>query len=377
MDTIHNKMKPKFWLILLLVCSFKFAFAQPWKMPISIARSTDGISFTNSTIFQDSSGVPCVIRWKGDTLICAFQWFRLPVGSPGWDRVAVKYSYDNGKNWTNPTPIVMNGIPGTYQRPFDPTLVVFNKDSIRIYFSSSAKLPTGGLDSIVNTYSAKSADGLNYTFEPNARVDVADKPVIDPAVVYFKNNWHYTAPAGAPQDGARHYTSTDGLHFSGLPIISSDNIHNWTGNLMVNNGNEMRFYGSGNFIWYNSSLDGSIWNGFNNTNIKGGDPSVIQLTDGSYLMIYSGKPNAVWSENLLKNDIIQIYPNPSNTTIRLITDFELASDYKIYSINGVLIENAHLDDTQSINIQSLESGIYLLEIKLINHTKVLLKFIKD
>ncbi|MEK9137377.1 MAG: hypothetical protein AAB393_09655, partial [Bacteroidota bacterium] len=91
--------------ILVLCVSVSRVFAQggPWNNPLKIA-SSDGRIFTPPTTFQDSSGVPSAIRWKGDTLICAFQWFRQPVGSPTWDRVAVKFSYDAGVHWTDPTP---------------------------------------------------------------------------------------------------------------------------------------------------------------------------------------------------------------------------------------------------------------------------------
>ena len=44
-----------------------------------------------------------------------------------------------------------------------------------------------GLDETVNTYSATSPDGIHYTFDPGIRVDHPTKPVIDPAVIYFKN----------------------------------------------------------------------------------------------------------------------------------------------------------------------------------------------
>ncbi|MFN6062861.1 MAG: hypothetical protein ACK49K_06190, partial [Bacteroidota bacterium] len=67
-----------FLLLMILGAGFKNqVIAQqtqqgPWNSPLKIATSTDGINFTSSNIFQDSSGVPHVIRWKGDTLICVF-----------------------------------------------------------------------------------------------------------------------------------------------------------------------------------------------------------------------------------------------------------------------------------------------------------------
>lgn len=106
-----------------------------WNRPLKMAWSDNGIAFGTPVIFQDSSGVPSVIKWKADTLVCVFQWFRQPKNSITWDRVAVKFSYNAGITWTQPAPIIVNGIPNNYQRPFDPTLAVISKSSLRIYFS--------------------------------------------------------------------------------------------------------------------------------------------------------------------------------------------------------------------------------------------------
>lgn len=276
-----------FTISLILIASL-YVLGQnfPWERPLKIAWSTNGVNFEPPQIFQDSSGVPSVIRWKGDTLICAFQWFREPMNSPSWDRVAVKLSYDNGITWTQPTPIVVNGLPTRFQRPFDPTLVSFNNDSLRMYFSSSNGFPKMGLDSSVNTYSATSVDGINYIFEPGIRVDDPNNRVIDPAVIFYDDLWHFTAPIGSPQQGAYHFVSSNGLQFDSVPNIRSDNAHNWTGNLMINDSNELRFYGSSpSFIWYNSSLNAHTWNGFVNTNVQGGDPSVLEVAEHNYLSL--------------------------------------------------------------------------------------------
>ena len=186
------------WKIYSLLIAVQFLFihsvcaqgSPAWEHPLLTCTSTDGINFNQPVLFQDSSGVPCAIRWKGDTLICTFQWFREPMGSPTWDRVAVKFSYDDGSTWTNPVPIVINNFPSSYQRPFDPTLVRFANDSLRIYYSSRDGL-SGVPDSLINTYSAFSTDGIHYEFEPGARADHPSQRLIDPAVAFFNHSWHY------------------------------------------------------------------------------------------------------------------------------------------------------------------------------------------
>lgn len=348
---------------LLLGASLSNAQSFPWQNPLRIAWSNDGVNFGPTSIFQDSSGVPSVIRWKGDTLICAFQWFRLPQNTPSWDRVAVKFSYDAGLSWTAPTPIVVNGLPVNYQRPFDPTLAVLGGDSLRIYFSSSEGMPMGGLNATVNTYSAISQDGVHYIFEPGPRVDDPANKVIDPAVIYFSNGWHYTAPIGAPQEGAYHYVSPDGLNFSPVQPIPSDNQHNWTGNMMVNNTTELRFYGSGPNIWYNSSSNGGVWNGFVPTNLQGGDPSVLQVSEQSYLMVYVGKPYSTGVNNPNSAlHTVQIYPNPASEDLQLHSAEGLGEyQYIIFNADGRILQEGHRN-VPSINLAGIPAGVCFLKI---------------
>jgi hypothetical protein len=337
----------------------------PWNNPLKIAWSSDGITFNAPVVFQDSSGVPSVIKWKGDTLIATFQWFRQPKLSPTWDRVAVKFSYDNGRNWSQPKPIFVNGLPSNYQRPFDPTLTVFGNDSIRIYFSSSNGIPKNGLDATVNTYSAKSSDGINFNFESGSRVDELTKQVIDPAIIFFNKSWHFLSPIGSPQQGAYHYLSLDGLNFTPTSNIPSDNFHNWTGNFMIENINELRFYGSGATIWYNYSTNGNNWSGYVSTNIQGGDPSVLKIKNNSYLMVYVGQP---YPSNILEiaSELkpIQIFPNPTQDLIHVRVDSKnLGSMYVIYDYSGKTVLNGKISsESMAIELADLPYGNYVLTL---------------
>lgn len=348
----------------------------PWERPLKIAWSADGTQFYNESIFQDSAGVPSAVRWKGDTIACVFQWFRAPVGTPTWDRVAVKFSYNNGISWTSPAPIIINGLPPNFQRPFDPTLARINNDSIRIYFSSSAGLPPMGLDSTINTYSAISTDGINYNFEPNARFDHPTNKIIDPAVMYFNGQWHYTCPIGAPQDGAYHATSLDGINFTQQADIPSDPLHNWTGNMLWENPTEMRFYGSGPTLWHNSTADGFTWNGYVATNLTGGDPTAVKISPNNYFIIYVGPPYITsLSESNYKEEF-KLYPNPAADVITLsgLPDGKFA--YGLFSAAGAKICDGTIANYHPVDISALHPGNYTLMITdsgLILHKKLFTK----
>ncbi len=334
----------------------------PWERPLKIAWSGNGTLFTNETIFQDSSGVPSAIKWKGDTIACVFQWFRAPVGTATWDRVAVKFSYDNGGSWTNPVPIIINGLPSNFQRPFDPTLARINSDSLRIYFSSSNGLPPMGLDSTVNTYSAISTDGINYTFEPQPRFDHPTNKAIDPAILFFNGQWHYSCPIGAPQAGAYHATSPDGINFTQQIDFPSDPLHNWTGNMLFENFTEMKFYGSGSTIWHNSTSDGFTWNGYTPTNLIGGDPTAVKISPGNYFIIYVGPPYTTEVIETNEQTEIKLYPNPTHEFVSISGLPDGMFEYKIYSETGAVVSYGSTLNTSRISVATLARGYYLIEI---------------
>lgn len=366
----------KYFLTILVLYCYSSGLGQangPWNRPLKIAWSTNGIQFNPSIVFQDSSGVPSAVAWKGDTLIAVFQWFRLPNPSPSWDRVATKFSYDGGQTWTNPVPIIIHGLPNNFQRPFDPTVCVLNKDSLRLYFSSSFGTPNG-LDSSVNTYSAVSSDGINFYFEVNARVDELLNRVIDPAVIYFNSSWHYCSPIGSPQQGAYHYVSPNGLNFSSVPSIPSDNLHNWTGNYMVESNNALRFYGSGSTIWFNTSPNGGTWSGYIATNVQGGDPTVVKVDSASYMMIYVGEPyQAASTANLERKEMLQVYPNPCVGQLQVeVTPNLLYERYFIHDITGRLWLKGQWQEVHThLNTSLLAPGTYTIQTQERNRYQII------
>jgi hypothetical protein len=218
-------------------------------------------------------------------------------------------------------------------------------------------MPGPGADSIINTYSAVSTDGIHYDFEPSARFDASQQKVIDPSAVIFNGIWHYTAPAGAPQAGAFHCISGDGIIFTRQLDYLSDAQHNWTGNYAVIQSNELRFYGSGPLIWYNSSPDGFNWNGYHNTNISGGDPAVVPLTQ-SYLMIYTGGAyvNSIYEKHISYH----FYQDPPGSALHVKGVTNKFTDYILYESNGEKISSGIL--SENIDISYIPPGLYHLVI---------------
>lgn len=340
----------------------------PWQAPLKICTGTNGIMFGTSTIFQDSSGVPTVIRIgtsNSDTLLAAFQWFPAPMNNPKWDKIAIKKSYDGGVNWTTPITCTFIGVPVGNQRPFDPGLVQMPNGQIRMYFSNGLNNPpSGGID----TYSGISNDGVTYTFEPTPRFGDATKHAIDPTVAFYNGIYYDDSWSGVQSDGAFRAISTDALTFTTQAVVPFDNSHLWLGNYL-NDGSTLKFYGCGNSIWMNSSADGVTWGGFNNTNVgMGADPAVVKTKNGTYLMIYTGPPNSTGiDEQNNKLDGIAIYPNEFETNLTINgLQKGIKCELKILDLEGKQVfyqEKSSSLDKETIDLSHLTIGYYFITVK--------------
>lgn len=255
----------------------------PWDNDLILRVSRNGRPFGPESTFVVSAGVPNLLRMATGRLYAAFQWF--PQEREAFDRVAISRSDDDGTTWSKPKTAVFDGLPETFQRPFDPTLVDAGNGKIRLFFTSNQR----GEDTTA-IYSAISSDGVRFKFEPGARLAVSGRRVVDSAALKLGKIWHLIAPIGRPEDGAYHATSTDGLHFSRQPDITSVNRANWTGNL-VSAKPGMCFYGSSDRgLWWSYSEDGKTWTDPNFLNIQGGDPGVANGRDGQVLIVYVSPP---------------------------------------------------------------------------------------
>lgn len=258
----------------------------PWQQDLDIVLSEDGgNNFGTAKVLVERAGVPSMIRDAQGRLILVFQWF--PNNSPDFDQVAVMFSTDNGTSWSAPKSIVVNGFPSNQQRPFDPTIVQLPDGRYRLYYSSSV-VTAPAQQNKPATYSAISNDGVVYEFEPEARFEGSGR-VIDPAVIIHNGLWHFVAPVGAPQEGAYHAVSANGLYFARHANIASVNNVNWTGNL-VSYENGIRFYGSPSgtaaSTWWSYSADGYVWSDPAFVNVRGGDPAIAPLGGKRYAMVY-------------------------------------------------------------------------------------------
>lgn len=67
-------------------------------------------------------------------------------------------------------------------------------------------------------------------------------------------------------------------------------------------------------------------------------------------------------KNLSQNAHVRLYPNPSDTYFRIITDEEKSLHLQLYSLLGQLILDKDVLPDESVNISDLQSGIYFVKV---------------
>jgi hypothetical protein len=258
----------------------------PWNSDLKVSVGPDPDHFGTPSTFVAQAGVVSLARRTNGQLVAVFQWF--PFADPAaFDLVAASFSSDGGRTWTAPRTLTFTGLPTGYQRPFDPTLTVREDGSLRLYFTCSPAGPNP-----VNGFcSATSTDGLTFSVDPGPRF-YPGRSTVDCAALRWNGQWHLTSPIGAPQEGAYHAVSDDGLAFTRLADIPSVNNVNWTGNLVAV-GSALRFYGSpGPGLWWSATTDGASWSAPASLGIQGGDPAVVEAEPGRWLLVFTGPPGS-------------------------------------------------------------------------------------
>lgn len=276
----------------------------PWDNDVLVYRIMPGSEPEHLGTFA-RAGVPTVARLKDGRLIAAFQNFPAD-DERNFDRVAVRFSRDEGRTWSKAEPIIVDGMDAGLARPFDPTLMPLPDGRVRLYFTSNRS--PDFRRSTPAIYSAISTDGVRYAFEPGARFGVEGRIVIDCAAALHDGMFHLIVPDNGatgdfmggqerrepPRGGTGyHAISKDGLNFERVADVKLPSARGrWLGN-MQSDGGSLVFFGTGPGLWPVSSKDGVTWEtGSAPTRVPGADPGAVKLSDGSWLLLVTGEPRS-------------------------------------------------------------------------------------
>lgn len=100
--------------------------------------------------------------------------------------------------------------------------------------------------------------------------------------------------------------------------------------------------------------------------------------------INSSKDVYFWSElevitgiDETNNTNINVYPNPAGDKITISTGFSLSNSlFQIYSVSGTIMETGTINNQNEIDISSLPTGIYFVNINT-NKKQIVKKFVKN
>lgn len=171
------------------------------------------------------------------------------------------------------------------QRAVDPDVVLLPDGRLRLFYYGSSQIFGPG-EGDHNIYSAVSIDGVTFQSEPGTRIAVAN--TTDPSVVLLPDgSWLMALSRGMETLLA---SSIDGISFTLMGItVSLGGVPE----LAMLPDSRVRLYVTGRdgILSLVSGGNGATWAQENGARIPGGDniaadPSVIQLSDGPWLMTW-------------------------------------------------------------------------------------------
>ncbi|MCC7186344.1 MAG: exo-alpha-sialidase [Acidobacteria bacterium] len=295
---IGRFLRAAFWPGVMFSAAIVFAqhaglasAAMPWTHDVAVLTiDATGASRTVATFPR--GGVSTLARLPNGRVVAAYQYFPEGRSHPDLDRIAVRFSDDEGETWSEARVIAPSGLPTELRSPFDPALVTLSDGRLRLYFTSMS-----ARDGWPAIYSAISTNGLDYSVEPGVRFAVSNHAVIDSTVVLHQGQFHIIAPDGGRHVDqvwqqarathtaglAYHAVSDDGLRFTRLDDVVLAK-RRWLGSA-YSDGRQMTFFGTGDRgeVWTATSPDGHTWTPGPTIGPAGSDPGAVarQVTAGA------------------------------------------------------------------------------------------------
>lgn len=282
----------------------------PWNNDVHVFAA-DAEGLVSEIALFERAGVPTMARLADGRVLAAYQYFPAD-DERRFDRVALRMSKDEGRTWDEPQTLEVADLPAGLARPFDPTLVPLADGRVRMYFTSNASKNPDFRHSAPAIYSAISTDGVHYTFEPGVRFAIEGRLTIDCAAALHGGTFHLYVPDNGsveefaesermhrppPGGSAYHAVSQDGLTFTRVEDVTSQEGMRWLGNAQSVDG-KLYFMGTGAGRPENGRPRGGVWLGVSNDGVKwevretlrvmGADPGFVTTKNSGWLVVATG-----------------------------------------------------------------------------------------
>ena len=265
---------------------------------IRMARSDKGLNFVDTGhVFLKRAAAPDVVVLANGDLLAVFDY--ADVGDPdGATFLAVSRSSDGGRTWSPARRIRLMEPKGRATDARHGDLVRMPDGRLRLYFVSSIERRRGAKHSRLRDWvvvrAAERRDGADFAVDPRVRVIVGRRNDAHPVVGFLGRRVHLFAAESGRGTGsdterpgrARHFISRDGRRFVYLTPVRAAGM-GAIGSVVSTDRGLRAYVSSGDGIRSLVSANGRTWKEENGVRLaNGGDPAVVQLKDGSYLMLY-------------------------------------------------------------------------------------------
>lgn len=251
----------------------------PYGDSITYALSNDLLIWSpREVILAEHASVPGAVMKDGTIFV-----YFVDVSTDGIkEQLGMVKSTDEGATWSEPTTLTIVGLGD--KATADPAPVITDDGQIRLYYFdiNESRGKVYKKDPVNKIYSVISDDGINFTQEEGVRFE--REGAFDPDVLYVDGTWYmYTGDLQGNRVNVA--TSADGLTFThqgmayqggAVPDVwhEDGSWYLYTAGINIATGTDGMTFESSGYDFYDP-----------NSHVTA-DPSVVQLSNGFYLMLY-------------------------------------------------------------------------------------------
>lgn len=262
----------------------------PWKQDLFMGNGNLS-GFDGKSFLVHGTATPSAI-YKNNEVVVYFNYYpqnnRKAFGSINWIK-----SSDQGRKWTMPSPIKLNGLPELSTNPISPKAIVMPSGKIKLYFIAKKKDENRN-----KLFAALSNDGVNFDFDLTTFFEIEEESMISFSLTILNDRMHLVASTGEGAQTGTFYNaiSYDTKVFTRLKDANiSESFYGQ--NSLVTEGNQLKLLGaSSKGLWISSSKDGNKWSSPSYLNINVQNPGTI-FTGDKYLLFYTSQTTPDGSPN--------------------------------------------------------------------------------